>query len=293
MIPVYYQIKETIKNWILNRDYKMGEKIPSENELAAHFKVNRLTVRQATSKLAQEGFLVSRRGEGTFVTIDKGLIDSLSFEFSGFLDSFFRQVSKSKNETVGRGEELTSESLRDKLGLKGKEQPVVRINRLQSFQGRPFAYHVNYVPREFGQQVLSRDLSKKSILQVFEQDLHIELSEGVQTVLASFANQEVAGYLNISAGSPVLFVESILYGKRRKPIYLVQSSYRGDLFRYIVRLKRFKKKNGDSWQLIDWQGWNDRDLNSRRRSVAIGGERERPSEKNRNRGNGKVSKQEI
>lgn len=152
-IPVYYQIKETIKNWIINRDYKPGEKIPSENELATQFKVNRLTVRQATSKLAQEGFLISRRGEGTFVTHDQGLIDSLSFEFSGFMDEFFRQVSKSQIETVGTGEELASESLREKLGLKGKDQSVMRINRLQSLQERPFVYHINYFPLEIGQEI--------------------------------------------------------------------------------------------------------------------------------------------
>ena len=63
LLPIYYQIKQTIKNWILNKEFNPGEKIPSENELAKKFNVSRLTARQAISQLVQEGFLISKRGE--------------------------------------------------------------------------------------------------------------------------------------------------------------------------------------------------------------------------------------
>lgn len=68
LLPIYYQIKQTIKNWIISKEFCPGEKIPSENELAERFDVSRLTVRQAIGQLTQEGFLISKRGEGTFVT---------------------------------------------------------------------------------------------------------------------------------------------------------------------------------------------------------------------------------
>ena len=95
VLPVYYQIKQTIKNWIINREFDPGEKIPSENELASMFNVNRLRVRQAISQLTQEGFLISKRGEGTFVTNDKNSISSFSLQFSGFMDDLFYQIQKS------------------------------------------------------------------------------------------------------------------------------------------------------------------------------------------------------
>jgi DNA-binding GntR family transcriptional regulator len=50
ILPRYYQIKETIKKWIVEKEFDFGDKIPSENELAAKFNVSRLTVRQAVSK---------------------------------------------------------------------------------------------------------------------------------------------------------------------------------------------------------------------------------------------------
>jgi len=67
LLPIYYQVKQTIRNWIINREYNPGDKIPSENELADNFKVSRLAVRQAISQLIQEGFLVTKRGEVRFV----------------------------------------------------------------------------------------------------------------------------------------------------------------------------------------------------------------------------------
>jgi GntR family transcriptional regulator len=80
ILPIYYQIKQTIKNWIINREFSLGEKIPSENELAEKFNVSRLTIRQAISQLIQEGFLQSRRGEGTFVTENENLINRFNLE---------------------------------------------------------------------------------------------------------------------------------------------------------------------------------------------------------------------
>ena len=90
LLPVYYQIKQSIKNWIVNREFELGEKIPSENELADKFSVSRLTVRQAISQLTQEGFLISKRGEGTFVTRDGKYIFCINYWASAAIIEDYR-----------------------------------------------------------------------------------------------------------------------------------------------------------------------------------------------------------
>jgi len=80
-----------------------------------------------------------------------------------------------------------------------------------------------------------------------EQDLNIRFTEAVQTVQASFADQEVAQKLEISSGLPILFVERIMYGKKHKPIEVFQSFYRGDLYKFIVRFRNVKGKEGSKW----------------------------------------------
>jgi GntR family transcriptional regulator len=250
VLPVYYQIKETIKNQIINREFKSGAKIPSENELAGRFGVNRLTVRQATSQLVQEGFLISKRGEGTFVTGDQDFINSLTFESTGFMDAYFYQISKSRLVTAGSTRISLPELILEKLEQKRGNSEAIQIKRVQYLEGKPYAYHINYFPIEIGTRVLEADLDKRVILQIIEQDLGIRFTEAFQTIQASFADQEVSEQLRIPSGSPVLTVESTMYTKRRSPVYLVQSSYRGDLYRYIVRLKKLKGKNQDIWHLV-------------------------------------------
>lgn len=247
LLPVYYQIKQAVRTWIVDGEFNSGQKIPSENELAKKFNVSRLTVRQAISQLVQEGFLTSKQGEGTFVTSDQNLINNFSLEFTGFMDDLFYQVSKSETKLVKMARREPSKSIKDKLELGSGEKEVLQIKRVRFLQNKPFAYTVNYLPLAIGKEVSKKELYKKPLLQILEQDFGIKFIEAFQTIQASFADQEVSDKLGIASGSPILFVERIMYTKRRKPVEVVQTSYRGDLYKYIVRLKYLRRKDASLW----------------------------------------------
>jgi len=247
LLPVYYQIKQTIKNWILNKEFNPGEKIPSENELGEKFNVSRLTVRQAISQLVQEGFLISKRGEGTFVTHNEHLIGSFSLEFTGFMDDLFYQISKCKTKSVKINRIPVPKVIKEKLELSNSGEEVIQIKRVRFLNDKPFNYTINYLPIDIGKRMTEKDLLRKPLLQIMEQDLGIQFTEAFQQIEASFADQEVSEQLDIVSGSPILLVERIMYTKKRKPVEVVQSSYRGDLYKYIVRLKNIKRKNGSIW----------------------------------------------
>ena len=241
LIPLYYQIKHTIKNWILTKEYGAGAKIPSENELAELFKVNRLTVRQAISQLIQEGFLVPKRGKGTFVADNEKLFGSYDLEFTGFMDDLFYQISKTKTLNVQMETIQAPALISEKLQLGSKTREVVRIKRVRLMQESPFAYTVNYLPEEIGTRVSEKELFHKPLLQILEQDLGIPFTEAFQTIEASFADQELGSNLKILPGSPVLYVERTMYTSKKKPVELVQTTYRGDIYKYTVRLKTVKR----------------------------------------------------
>jgi len=65
--PKYMQLKEEILSWIAGGQFRPGDKLPSENELAERFSLSRQTVRQSIGELVQEGWLVREQGKGTFV----------------------------------------------------------------------------------------------------------------------------------------------------------------------------------------------------------------------------------
>ena len=248
VLPIYYQIKQTIKGWIVNKEFGPGNKIPSENELADRFNVSRLTVRQAISQLTQEGFLNSRRGEGTFVTSNEDLINSFSLETTGFMDELFStQLSKVTTKWATLSKMVAPKPVKEKLQLETNDEEVVQIKRVRLLRGRPFTYTINYLPVEIGARVNEKDLYRRRLLEILERDLKVEFTEAVQTIEASFADQEVAEKLEVASGSPILFVEKIMYSKQHKPIELFQSSYRGDLFKFIVRFNKVKRRSGSQW----------------------------------------------
>jgi GntR family transcriptional regulator len=248
LVPIYYQIKQTIKNWIISKEFCPGEKIPSENELAERFDVSRLTVRQAIGQLTQEGFLVSKRGEGTFVTDNVQLIDSCSFEFRGLIDDFFfAQISGIQTRSVRTERKIPPKVIREKLELGSHDEEVIQIKRLRYLRDKRFTYSTNYLPLDIGIKIKEEMLYEKSLLQILGQDLGIQLVEAVQTIEASFADPEAAEHLAIPSGSPILFIERIMYAAKRRPIEIFQSAYPGDLYKFIVRYRNVIRKDGNEW----------------------------------------------
>lgn len=78
-VPYYSQVMDYIVKKIEAHEYKVGDRLPSEHELASIFGISRLTARQAITKLANQGWVESIKGSGTFV---KHRMPSLSFSLS-------------------------------------------------------------------------------------------------------------------------------------------------------------------------------------------------------------------
>ena len=141
VLPVYHQIRRTIKHWILDQHYCSKDKIPPEHELASQFNVNRMTIRQALSSLVDEGVLIRKRGEGTFVTSDEELIQAMSLKHISMTNVLFLPLMKSKTLTVVKAEVEPSPLIRKKLELNANESSVVRIRRPASARRVPCVYH--------------------------------------------------------------------------------------------------------------------------------------------------------
>src|SRR3954465_8635793 len=65
--PLYQQIKGLILQSLEAGEWKPGESIPSEMDLAARFRVSQGTVRKAIDELAAENLVIRKQGKGTFV----------------------------------------------------------------------------------------------------------------------------------------------------------------------------------------------------------------------------------
>lgn len=247
ILPVYHQIRRTIKHWILDKHYCPNDKIPPEHDLASQFEVNRMTIRQALSSLVDEGLLIRKRGEGTFVTQNEKLIQEMSLKHISMTNELLVPLMKSITLTVEKTKIEPSLLVREKLELKKSDRHVIRIKRDRLVPEGFRAFTVNYLPLEIGDQVHEEDLMKKPLLKIIEDDLKINFIEAFQTIEASFADEETAQHLGILPGNSVLLTERIMYAEKGRPVELVNTIYEAGLYKGCIRLKKVKRGSSFDW----------------------------------------------
>lgn len=78
--PIYEQIKEKTKEYIVSGAMAEHEKIPSVRELAAQLAINPNTIQRAYKELEAEGYIYSQKAKGYFVAPMKKGMRSLRTE---------------------------------------------------------------------------------------------------------------------------------------------------------------------------------------------------------------------
>jgi len=247
VLPVYHQIRRAIKYWVLDKHYLPNSRIPPENELASQFNVNRMTVRQALSSLVQEGLLIRRRGEGTFVTANEDLIQALSLKHISLTNELLLPLTKSKTLTVKKTEVEPPPLVREKLELNPDEGLVVRITRDRLVPEGFRVFTINYLPLEIGRRIGAAQLMRRPLLKIMEEDLRVHFIEAYQTIEASFADEETASHLGLQPGVPTLLMERIMYTEKGKPVELVNSIYEAGSYKCCLHLKKVKRNNATDW----------------------------------------------
>lgn len=81
-IPIYIQLLEYIKIYIISGTFKCGEKLPSVRDFAIIFKVNPNTMQKALIELEEQGLIYTERTNGKYVTKDEKIIEKLKDEYA-------------------------------------------------------------------------------------------------------------------------------------------------------------------------------------------------------------------
>lgn len=214
--PLYQQIKTLITQSLISGEWRPGEAIPSEIELAARYHVSQGTVRKAISELAAENVLIRHQGKGTFVA-------SHSEEHHKF--HFLRIVPDKGGPEYPQGELLScrrakADSSIAKLLEINAGASLVVIRRLQRIGESPVMYDEIRVPAS-----LFKDLSPAQINQyhckmysLFEAAYGVKILQVVEQLKAVAANSDVATVLGIPQGAPVISVERLAYTFGDKPV---------------------------------------------------------------------------
>jgi GntR family transcriptional regulator len=235
-VPLYFQLEQIIKSKILMGEFVLGDKIPTENELCRAYQVSSITARQAILNLVNEGLLVRRQGKGTFVTKLTNIKNIKTLCLSGNLNNNLPDGLKAQNVKVLNIIKMKVPKKVAKLLDIEEGKEVLQIRRTRNDNRIPVSYIKNYLPLEIGERIKKEDLYRYPMLDILRSRLKIPLTGGIQHVEATVADYDIASALSVDICSPILYLETTIFERYKKPVDFAQTFYRPDQFQFTVKL---------------------------------------------------------
>ena len=146
MLPAYMKIHDQIKKDIDEHHWKIGERLPSERDLAEQFQVSRMTLRQAISLLVEEGVLERRVGSGTFVSSTR--VQEKMRGTTSFTEIVKSQGKVPSSQLISYRRTIPNEQEVAKLGITPTEN-IIRMERVRYADQVPLVYEVASIPEKF------------------------------------------------------------------------------------------------------------------------------------------------
>lgn len=234
--PLYVQIKEALRQRILDGTYQPHQKLPSESELTRRFGVSRITIRQALRDLHNEGLIFSSQGKGSFVSKPKAVQNVRRLE--GFGEAMAAQGYEATARVVSIEEIAPPKNVREALGLGGAEGgAVVEVKRVRYLNRVAVSLEISYFPLDVGRPLFNQDLSG-DIFPILENLSGIPLGSANISIDAGLANSEVQEQLGLSEADPVLQVERLTHDRAGRPIDYEFLFFSGDSFKYRFEIDR-------------------------------------------------------
>ncbi len=225
--PLYQQIKGLILRSLQSGEWKPGDVIPSEFDLAARFRVSQGTVRKAIDELATDNLLVRRQGKGTFVATHAE--QHIQYRFlrllpdTGDLDG----QGPAERRIVECKRLRASAEVARQLGLRTGD-PVLQVRRVLAFAGAAAILEDIWLPGTAFKGLTLETLAddKGPMYALFESQFGIRMVRAVEKLKAVSADPDVASLLGAQPGAPLLSVERVAYTYNDVPMELRRGLYR-------------------------------------------------------------------
>ncbi len=215
--PLYLQIKDLLVRSLEAGEWKPGEAIPSELDLAARFRVAHGTVRKAIDALAADNLVVRRQGKGTFVATHTEEGPS-AFRFLHIRrDDGAAEYPASRLVEVRRGR--APAEIARLIDLKAGD-PVVVIRRVLDWQGAPAVLDEITLPAALFRGLTRAKLAayQGSMYGFFETAFGVRMLSAQERLKAVAADAAAAALLGVDEGTPLLEVDRVAFTYGGRPV---------------------------------------------------------------------------
>jgi GntR family transcriptional regulator len=215
-LPLYKQIKSLLVQRLQQGEWKPGEPIPSELDLAARFQVSQGTVRKAVDELAAENLLVRRQGKGTYVATHTE--PRAQFRFLRLVPDAGEVVPAQSTFFECRRAKASAD-VAQRLQIRTADA-VVYLRRLLSMAGAPLVLDDIWLPAALFKGLTSERLAgyHGPLYGLFESEFGTRMIRADERIRAVAATDDVAALLAVAPGAPLLLVERVSFTYGDKPV---------------------------------------------------------------------------
>ena len=221
--PLYKQVQGLMTRCLQEGQWRPGEAIPSEKDLAARYRVSQGTVRKAIDALAADNLLVRRQGKGTFVATHAE--EMVQFRFLR-LQPDDGDPGRMQRRFIDCRRQRAAADVARALGLKSGDA-AVQLRRVLSFRGQPVVFDDIWLPGSLFKGLTAERLAdyRGPMYGLFESEFGVRMIRAEERIRAVAADPVAAEHLAVPVGAPLLSVERLSMTYADAPVELRRGLY--------------------------------------------------------------------
>lgn len=231
--PLYQQIKGLILQSLQSGEWKPGEAIPSEIELAARYRVSQGTVRKAIDELANDNLLVRRQGKGTFVATHAE--HHVQYRFLKLVPDNGDAASEgpAQRRIIDCRRLRAHAEIARSLALRAGDT-VLQVRRVLSFASVPTILEDLWLPGAPFKGLTAERLEafQGTMYALFETEFGVRMVRAEEKIRAVLPDENQQTLLGVTSATPLLSVERVAYTYNDTPMELRRGLYRTDSHHY-------------------------------------------------------------
>ena len=232
-VPLYIQIAEALLDQIENGELAPGDRLPAERKLSRALSVNRMTLRNALRVLEQQGLLIRKQGDGTYVAAPK--VERQAGYLFSFTEGMRRRGYTPGAKVIHLERRPVEASIGRQLGL-GASAMIYSIQRLRLLNRQPVLLEEFTISVERFPRLEDHDLEGRSLYEIMEAEYQVKVTRARQSLEPVLATSFEAELLEIELGSPLMLERRISFDEGERPIEYGKDLYRGDRFRFVTEM---------------------------------------------------------
>lgn len=230
--PLYLGVKRRILERLAAGEWKPGDRLPTEPELAARFGVAISTVRAGLADLSSAGIVVKRQGKGNFVATHD--LAHQQFRYQHVCATDGTKLS-TRRKVLSLRKVRASAETKTLLALSADASDVLEMRAVLEAEGKPVALMELILPFALfhGADRTELESGDENLYSYYQREFGVTVVRMKERVCARVADEVTARALALKKGHPLLLVERIAYTYSNRPVEIRRRLYEGTQQHYL------------------------------------------------------------